>query len=141
MTLVRWNPWGEYDRETSKFWNGLGRTAPNGQCNFVPLVDIREDENGFELYADLPGLTKGEVSINVEDGILTISGERKFENEEKSDEYRRVERGYGTFHRSFNLHDHIDTGHIQAVLENGVLKVNLPKREESKPKNIEIAVN
>ncbi|ABK45569.1 heat shock protein Hsp20 [Magnetococcus marinus MC-1] len=103
-------------------------------------VDIREDENQIVIKADLPGMSQEAIQVNVEHNTLTISGERTFGDEVNRDRYHRVERAYGRFSRSFQLPNTTDTANIKASYVNGVLEVALPKREESKPRAIQIEV-
>lgn len=133
MALIRWNRYGE------PTWNAYNCAESRFATGWTPRVDVVEDENGFTVNAELPGLTKEDVNVNVEDGVLTFSGERKFPYGENSDGCRRVERNYGKFERSFRLSDAINPEGITATMDNGVLTVHLPVREESKPR--QIAVN
>jgi HSP20 family protein len=114
-------------------WNeALGEEA------WLPAVDIREDEDQFVFTAELPGLTREEVDITIEEKVLTISGERKFESKEDNKNYHRIERSYGSFSRSFSLPHDIDQDGVTAAFENGLLKITLPKSEATKPRRIEI---
>ncbi|MFQ5695472.1 MAG: Hsp20/alpha crystallin family protein [Terriglobia bacterium] len=108
--------------------------------SWTPAVDIVERENAIVLRADLPGLDPKEVDINVHDHTLTIKGERKYESDVKEDDFRRVERVYGSFVRSFTLPDTVDTGKVEASYRHGVLELTLPKRPEAKPRQIKVAV-
>ena len=113
-----------------------------GQMAAWPMrVDIREDENQIVLKADVPGMEQKDINVNIDNGQLTISGERKFDDEERKDSYHRVERAYGRFSRSFSLPNTTDTGKIAAAYSNGVLEVTLPKLEEAKPRSIQVQVN
>ncbi|MBF0587741.1 MAG: Hsp20/alpha crystallin family protein [Magnetococcales bacterium] len=113
-----------------------------GQMAAWPMrVDIREDENQIMIQADVPGMTQEDIKVNVDNGQLTISGERKFTDIENKDSYHRIERPYGHFSRSFQLPNTTDTSHISASYNNGVLVVILPKLEEAKPRAIEVKVN
>jgi HSP20 family protein len=103
-------------------------------------VDIFENEGNLVLKAELPGIEPKDVDVRVENNVLTLRGERKFENEVKREQYHRVERAYGTFSRSFTLPNVVDTDKIKAEFKDGVLRVTLPQREEAKPKQITIAV-
>ncbi|MBF0187737.1 MAG: Hsp20/alpha crystallin family protein [Magnetococcales bacterium] len=103
-------------------------------------VDVREDEEGYHLTADLPGMNQEDIHVHVENGRLTLSGERRFEHEEKKDDYRRVERAYGRFSRSFQIPTATDATKIEASYRNGVLEVTLPKAEQAKPRAIEVKV-
>jgi len=114
----------------------------NGMMTSWPLrVDIREDENQVVIKADLPGMKQKEISVHIDNGRMTIAGERKFEDEAHKDNFHRVERAYGPFSRSFQLPNTTDTNNIQASYKNGVLEVALPKREEAKPRAIEVKVH
>jgi HSP20 family protein len=106
-----------------------------------PAVDIYETEHELVLRADLPGLSEADLDIRVENNMLTIRGERKVEKNIQEDNYLRVERSYGSFSRSFSLPNTVNTEAIKADYRNGVLTVQLPKREESKPKQIKVAVS
>mgnify|MGYP003573313639 CR=1 FL=1 len=114
----------------------------SGQMAQWPMrVDIREDENHIVLNADVPGMAQKDINVNVDNGLLTISGERKFEDEEHKEQYHRVERAYGRFSRSFQLPNSTDFGKISAAYDNGVLAVTLPKRDEARPRSIHVQVN
>ena len=106
---------------------------------WVPPVDLVEAEDHFVLKADLPGLSEGDVNIEVQDGTLTISGERKAEHEQREKGWYRIERSFGRFSRALSLPDGVDPDGIQASFRDGVLEVRIPKPEERKPRRIEIA--
>ena len=108
---------------------------------WAPAVDIYETENELVIKADLPDMEEKDIDVRVENSMLTIRGERKFEESVKEDNYLRVERAYGSFSRSFSLPNTVDTAAIQANYKNGVLRVHLPKRAESKPKQVKIDVS
>jgi len=105
-----------------------------------PLVDISEDEKEYVIKAEVPEMKKEEIKINVHDDVLAISGERKYEKEEKGKKYHRVERAYGSFLRSFVLPEDADGSKVNAEYKDGLLKVRLPKTEKAKPKAIEVKV-
>lgn len=107
--------------------------------SFMPNVDISETEKEFEVAVALPGMKKEDINVNLENGRLTVSGERKFETEEDGKNFHRVESGFGSFNRSFQLPDTIDEESIQAKYENGVLNINIAKSEEKVKKQIEIS--
>jgi len=109
-------------------------------AEWAPEVDIIEDEKEWLVKADLPEVKKEDVKVTVEDGVLTITGERKFEKEDKGRKYHRVERSYGNFLRSFTLPDTADGAQVNAEFKDGVLKVHLPKNEKAKTKTIEVKV-
>lgn len=133
--LVRWDPFEEMNRLHDHFFGGVERTA---QAAFRIAVDIREDEDAFVVEAEVPGLTAEDVSIDVEKNVLTLGGERKAELEEQEKNYRRVERRYGSFSRSFTLPETVDDQDITADLKDGVLTVRLPKREAPTPRQISV---
>ena len=147
--LTRWNPFKEMEDLENRLSTFFGR-APvrrgNGEEEFItmtewaPLVDITEDEKEYLIKAELPEVKKDEVKVVVENGVLTISGERQFEKEQKNKKYDRVERAYGSFVRSFTLPDGADADKVNAEFKDGVLKVHLPKSEQVKPKQIEVKV-
>jgi HSP20 family protein len=108
--------------------------------SWAPAVDIYEKDGNIVLKAELPGVDPKDVDIRVENNLLTLRGERKFDNEVKRDNYHRVERSYGSFSRSFTLPNVVDTQNIKAEYRDGVLHMTLPKREEAKPRQIQINV-
>jgi len=107
---------------------------------WTPAVDVYEDENGFVIKLDLPEINRDDVKVSLNEGTLSISGERRFENEQKRENYHRVERSYGQFYRSFSLPPNVDATAIDAKFKDGVLRLTLPKKEETKPKQIEVKV-
>lgn len=104
-------------------------------------MDIVEDENEYRIKAELPAMKKEDVRLTVDNGVLTISGERKYEQEEKREKHHRIERAYGSFVRSFSLPEDADGSKVTADYKDGVLHVHLPKSEKAKPKSIEIKVS
>ena len=133
MTLF-WNPYRLVDAARPWWFDSAER-----ECSYAPRVDVVEDDGGFELAVELPGLEKSDVKIEVENGVLRVAGERKFPGN-NGHTYLRVEGDYGTFERSFELADTVDTGKISATMDKGILHVALPRREETKPRQIEVAV-
>lgn len=107
--------------------------------SFVPSIDISETEDQFQITAQLPGMSKDDIDISLENGRLAISGERSFENEEKGKKYHRVESKYGSFERSFQLPDNVDAESISATYENGLLNISIDKSEDKVKKQIEIS--
>ncbi len=142
MTLIRWNetfPTTAFDR---LFDNWFERVAPERtNVAFAPRVNVWEDADNIFLALELPGLAKEDVKIHVENGRLTISGENKFERDEKKETFHLVERRYGRFERSFNLGDQVDVEKIAAKMDKGILTVTLGKKDISKPKQIEVEVH
>ena len=120
---------------TTRDWDKNWQT-----CHYCPSVDIKETDEGFVISAELPGLDKEDINVSVEDGVLTISGERKFERDEEKENYHLVESSYGKFTRSFRLGDKVDHESIVAKMDKGILQVTLNKAPEVKPKQIEVKV-
>ncbi|OGW64469.1 MAG: heat-shock protein Hsp20 [Nitrospirae bacterium RIFCSPLOWO2_02_FULL_62_14] len=109
-------------------------------ADWIPTVDIAETDAEYQIKAELPEVKKEDVKVTVEDGELTISGERRHETEEKGKKYHRVERSYGSFVRSFTLPDHVDDAKVKAEYKDGVLHLHLPKSEKAKPKAIDVKI-
>jgi HSP20 family protein len=129
------------DQINRMFNEGVGHAGQESNLTpWAPAVDIFETENELVIKADLPDVNPQNLDIRVENNILTIRGERKFENNVKEDNYLRVERAYGSFSRSFSLANSVKTDDIKADYQNGVLTLSLPKREEAKPKQIKVNV-
>jgi HSP20 family protein len=148
-TLIRWEPTRELStlrgRMDRLFNEALGRTwgSEEGLATgvWVPPVDVFETPESIVLKADLPDVKKDEVDISIENNTLTIKGERKMEKETTEKNFYRCERSYGAFTRSFTLPPTVETEKAEAAFENGVLTLTLPKREESKPKQIKVKVS
>ena len=143
--LTRWDPFRELNVLQERMNRLFQDYAPRGEQeltagNFAPPVDIYEDEQNVTLKVEVPGLDPKDVDVRVENNTLTIRGERKFEKDEKEENFHRVERHYGAFVRSFTLPNTVDTDNVKAEYDNGVLKIQLAKRAEAKPKQIKINV-
>ncbi len=143
MAIVRWEPFREMmaleDRLNRLFQRGLGPVREQESLQaWAPPVDIYENEKEIVLKADLPEVKPEDVDIRMENNILTLRGERRFEKDVKEENYHRVERNYGSFRRTFTLPATVDADNIDARYENGVLRVILPKREEARPKQIRV---
>ncbi|HUS18495.1 MAG TPA: Hsp20/alpha crystallin family protein [Terriglobales bacterium] len=147
MTFVtRWDPF----REMTNLQSTLNRilSQDNAQSGddlmtsgtFTPPVDIYEDEHSIKLHVEVPGLSEKDIDIRLENNTLTLRGERKFESEQKEENFRRVERRYGSFVRSFTLPNTVDTENVSAQCENGVLNIQLAKKAEAKPKQIKVNI-
>ena len=134
--LVRWDPFEEMNRLHDHFFSGKGLSKQA----FRVAVDIREEDDAFYVDAEVPGLSAEDVKVDVEKNVLTLSGERKVEKEEAEGTYRRVERHYGSFTRSFSLPETVDADNISADLKHGVLELKLPKKEAPTPKQISVNV-
>jgi HSP20 family protein len=146
--ITRWDPVKEMEEMHNRLSNLFGRTpARLGEgkeesiavAEWAPLVDITEDDKEYIIKTELPEVKKEDVKVSVENGLLTIVGERKFEKEENK-KYHRVERAYGRFLRSFVLPEGVDRDKVNAEFRDGVLKVHLAKSEQTKPKQIEVKV-
>ncbi|MGE5858288.1 MAG: Hsp20/alpha crystallin family protein [Solirubrobacterales bacterium] len=143
MALIRWDPireldslQGDMNRLFDRFFEGR---APNSASRrWIPAMDLVETEDHLVLRGDLPGMTEDDVDIEIKDGVLTVSGERKTDHEEKGEGYHRVERAFGSFSRSLNLPQGVDPEKIEAKFDNGVLEVRIPKPAEAKPTRVEI---
>ena len=146
MALMRWTPMGNlasFQHEMNRMFNeffrgGNGEEAGSGLGSWTPAVDIHETDHGFVIKAELPGVSKDDVSVDVHQKTLTLRGQRKHEAEVKQDKYHRVERAYGTFQRSFVLPTAVDQEKVQATFKDGVLELHLPKSDSAKPKRIAI---
>ena len=144
MTLVKWNPtrslMTDFDRIfDSMFTHDLPR-FPSVK-SWIPAVDVNETETEFLLSADMPGLDKKDVSIDIHDGVITIKGERAIDNEKSTDDYRIRERQLGSFNRSFRLPDNVKEDKVAAKFKNGVLTVTLPKTKEVLPEGRQIKIS
>jgi HSP20 family protein len=144
MTIVRWEPLRELSSlqtEMNRLFNTAfdAPTGGNGGARrWTPAMDLVETDEHFVLRADLPGMTEDDVNIELEDNVLTVSGERKAEHEEKREGFYRVERAFGTFSRALTLPQGIDPEAVNASFANGVLEVRVPKPEQRKPRKITI---
>ena len=148
MELVRWTPWGRqirprtnFDRLFNDFFAAssvIGDRTGAVERNWNPAVDVYEEETHYVVKAELPGIDKEDISIDVTDGVMTLSGERKVEEETKEDGYFRREMSYGKFERAFRLPADVNTEDIRADYKDGVLKIEVPKPEEKKPKSITV---
>jgi len=149
MSLVRWEPYKDavslQERMNRMFREPFMRPFLEeengiGLSTWAPSVDVFEDEEKLVIKAELPEMDQKDIEVHVEDNQLTIKGERKLEKEEKKEKYHKIERSYGTFSRSFTLPSTVDQDKIKAHYDRGVLKIELPKKEETKPRHIAIDV-
>jgi len=144
--LTRWDPFREFstlqDRMNRLFRDsfGEGREEALTTSTFAPAVDVYEDEHNVTLKIEVPGIEEKDIDVRIENHTLTVHGERKFEKEEKEENYRRVERQYGSFTRSFTLPNTVDPEKVSANYDKGVLKIKLAKKAEAKPKQIKVNV-
>lgn len=129
----------EMDRVFNSLFAGRSHQYHNGDGG-TPRVNITETEDDVSLTLEVPGMDKGDIKVTVADGILTVEGERKVENKDNGKNFIRSEFSYGKFSRSFTIPDNFDAGKVSADYKNGLLTVSLPRKEESKPKQIEVKV-
>ena len=148
MSLVRWDPFRELEDVSDKLNRMFSRPSgrrENGQesmtvADWIPTVDISETEAELLIQAELPAVKKDDVKITLQQGVLTIQGQRTQEREERGKRYHRVERAYGNFARTFTIPDYVDDTNVKAEFKDGVLTLHLPKSEKAKPKAIEVKV-
>ena len=147
--LAEWNPFREFsalqDRMDRLFRNVFDRgfgvlTQDLAEGEFIPSADVYEDDNSIHLNVEVPGVDEKNLSISIENNVLTVKGERKLEKDEKGENFLRQERSYGKFSRSFTLPGSVDLDHVNANYVNGVLQIELAKRAEAKPKQIKVNI-
>jgi HSP20 family protein len=139
MAITRYEPWGLLNQLQRELERGTveGSTAT---AEWAPAVDIKEEPERFLIHADIPGVKPEEIDVSMEDGVLTIKGEKKTEAETEKEGYKRVERTYGSFYRRFSLPDTANPDAISAASKHGVLEIVIPKREAVQPKKINVTV-
>jgi HSP20 family protein len=144
-TTQRWNPARDFARlqdEVTRLFDGtFGITRSTESYGWTPAVDVFEDTEGVTFKFDLPEVDAKEVDVRLEDGVLTVRGQRKLEREDKRESYHRIERNHGVFARSFTLPATFDSEKVTAEQKNGVLRIFVPKRAEAKPKSVSVKVN
>jgi HSP20 family protein len=145
--LTRWEPFREaatlqnrMNRLFREQFANIGTEESLAAGSFVPPVDVYEDESAIQLKLEVPGLDEKDIDIRLENNVLTVKGERKLEKETKEENYRRIERRYGSFTRSFTLPNTVSSEEVKAGYDKGVLTISLPKKEAAKPKQIKIEV-
>jgi HSP20 family protein len=143
MSLIRWEPLREFDdlfRQYSPLFGRAVRNADDSAAHWAPSANISETDKEYVIKAELPEVKKEDVKITLDDGVITISGERKFEKEQQDERAIRVESFYGTFERRFSLPENADTAAISAESKDGVLRIRIPKQTVAKPKTLTIPV-
>jgi HSP20 family protein len=148
MNLIKWDPYRELEEMSSRLNRFFGRTdvlarAPEEKMTtavWAPAVDIKETPEEYVIKAEIPEVKREEVKVLIKDGLLTLSGERHIEKEEKNKKFHRVERAYGSFVRSFELPADVDDKKVSADFKDGMLFVHLPKSEAAKPKTVEVKI-
>jgi HSP20 family protein len=145
MAITRWDPFREVvslqNRMNSLFRDLNEGEGPMTTASFVPAVDVYEDEKKVVLKLEVPGIEEKDLDVSVENNTLTVKGERKFEKEEKEENFHRIERRYGSFYRAFTLPTTVDTESVAASYNAGVLKLELKKKPEAQPKQIKVNVS
>ena len=144
MAITRYEPWSllnQLQKELERAHEGEGGEGSIVTAEWAPAVDIKEDADRFVLQADIPGVKPEDIDVSMEDGVLTIKGEKKTEAKTEEEGYKRVERTYGSFYRRFSLPDTADAESISAKSSNGVLEIVIPKRESVKPKKITVSLD
>lgn len=146
MNITRWDPFRELENMSSRLNRIFGNTSLRGNnedlsfADWQPSVDVKETPEEFVIKAELPEVKKEDIKLTVEDGVLSLRGERKHEKEQKDAKYHRIERGYGSFMRSFTLPDNVDVAKIRAETKDGLLTIALPKSAQQKAKSVEVKV-
>jgi HSP20 family protein len=149
MNLTKWDPFKELNDMSQRLNRMFGRPVAHSEAgrdamttiDWAPSVDISETDNEYVIKAEIPEVKKEDVKVTVEDGQLTIQGERKQEKEEKGKRYHRIERSYGSFMRSFDVPDNVDESKAKAEFKEGMLTLTLPKSEKAKPKALEVKIS
>lgn len=148
-TPAKWSPIKELEDLQQRLTGWLGRPPWRSEtggrealtvAEWAPLVDISEDETEYLIKAELPDVPREAVKVSVENGVLAIQGERRFEKEEKNKRYHRIERSYGSFLRSFGMPEEVDPARVSAEFRDGILRVHLPKSEQSRPEAVEVKI-
>ena len=142
MSLVHYKPanlFNQFNDEMNRYFSLTREGAANQEHDWMPAVDIREEDNRYLLTADIPGVDRKNVEITLEKGVLTVKGERSSKTEVSEEGYRRRERTYGTFMRQFTLPETVDTGSISAAVKDGVLEIEIPKQDKPEPRRITVS--
>jgi HSP20 family protein len=143
MALVRWDPfreWTALQTEVNRLFSRVGGGDVTERQSWTPSIDVIETDDAIKVKAELAGMDPADINIEVQDNVLTLSGERRFEEEVREDRYYRIERRYGSFSRSLALPQTADESRVEAKYENGVLEVTVPKAEIPKPKKIAVSI-
>ena len=141
MSLIRHNPWSLFDQLQREMSRYPTKSEDNGDVvtsDWAPSVDIKEEDSRFLLIADIPGVDPNDIEVHMENGILTIKGERESEKKTEREGYKRIEREHGVFYRRFTMPEGVDPDGIEANSKNGVLTVTIPKKEAAQPRKITV---
>lgn len=140
MSLVRYEPWSllnQLSKELDRSFRG-NENSDVATSDWTPAVDIKEKDDAFVIVADIPGVDPKDIDVHMENGVLSIKGERESEKKEEKEGYKRVERSYGSFYRRFSMPETADASKINAKSRNGVLEITIPKLEKEQPRKIEV---
>ncbi|MGD8926077.1 MAG: Hsp20/alpha crystallin family protein [Thioalkalispiraceae bacterium] len=140
MSLVRYEPWSllnQLSKELDRSFRG-SESSDVATSDWTPAVDIKENADNFVIVADIPGVDPKDIEVHMENGVLSIKGEREAEKKEEKEGYKRVERSYGSFYRRFSMPETADPNKINAKSKNGVLEITIPKQEKEQPRKIEV---
>jgi HSP20 family protein len=148
MNLVKWNPFRELEDVSNRLNSLFGKLPARAEsggdmlavADWMPTVDISETDAGYLIKAEIPEVKKEDVKVNIQDGMLTISGERHQEKEEKNKRYHRLERAYGSFSRSFRMPDDADENTVNAEFKDGMLNITLPKSKKAESKSVSVSI-
>jgi HSP20 family protein len=142
MSLIRYEPWSLFDQLRREMERGLttqtGEVSSVATSDWVPAVDIKETEDSFVIVADIPGVKPEDIEVQMDNGVLTIKGEKQTENKEEHEDFKRVERSYGSFYRRFSLPDTADPESVSAKSDHGVLEITVSKQEKVQPRKIAV---
>lgn len=142
MSLVHYKPvnlFNQFNDEMNRYFSQTRESAANQERDWMPAVDIREEDSRYLLAADIPGVDRKNVEITLEEGVLTVKGERNTGTDISGEGYRRRERTHGTFMRQFTLPDTVDAGNISAAVQDGVLEIEIPKQDKPEPRKITVS--
>lgn len=143
MTLVRYEPWSLFDQLRREMERGMtahpAEDSSIATSDWVPAVDIKENDDNFVIVADIPGVEPENIEVHMDNGMLTIRGEKETEKEEEKDDYKRIERSYGSFYRRFSLPDTADPEQVDAKSDQGVLTVTIAKQQHQQPRKISVS--
>jgi HSP20 family protein len=140
MSLVRYEPWSllnQLSKELDRSFRG-NENSDVATSDWTPAVDIKEQDDAFVIVADIPGVDPKDIEVHMENGVLSIKGERESEKKEEKEGYKRVERSYGSFYRRFSMPETADASKINAKSKNGVLEITIPKQEKEQPRKIKV---
>jgi len=141
--MTTWDPFREMEAVLDRYRpsRAISKHEEMATADWYPSVDVSETERAFHIHAELPGVKKEDIKVNVHDGVLTLSGRHEAKKEEKDKKFHRIERSYGSFSRSFSLPENVEADNVEAAFQDGVLEIDLFKSEKQKPKQVEVKVS